>query len=87
MRSRVFAAVEAIANVAFIASLAVAGAAGGGDRPAAPATASAAVIFDLSARSLLAPAVLRAGGALRMADANIPQRVEDGGMSSSWCAG
>ena len=34
VRSRVFAAVEAIANVAFIASLAVAGPGGRGDRPA-----------------------------------------------------
>ena len=76
VRSRVFAAVEAIANVAFIASLAVAGAARGGDRPARrlrrrrrdldPAAPSC------SRRRCCAPAV-RSG----RRGAEVPQRVQD----------
>jgi MFS family permease len=76
VRSRVFAAVEAIANVAFIASLAVAG-------PVVEAIGPRAgyglggVIWILGAL-VLAPAVLRAGGALRMAEPGRPTAASPG---------
>ncbi len=70
VRSRVFAAVEAIANVAFIASLAVAGPLVEEIGPRA-GYGVGGVIWILGAL-VLAPAVLRSGGALRTAGSGSP---------------
>lgn len=70
VRSRVFAAVEAIANVAFIASLAVAGPLVEEIGPRA-GYGVGGVIWILGAL-VLAPAVLRAGGALRTSGSERP---------------
>ena len=76
VRSRVFAAVEAIANVAFIASLAVAGPVVEEIGPRA-GYGLGGVIWILGAL-VLAPAVLRAGGALRMAEPGRPTAASPG---------
>jgi hypothetical protein len=76
VRSRVFAAVEAIANVAFIASLALAG-------PLIEAIGPRAgygiggLIWILGAL-VLAPAVLRAHGALRTPEPGVPTAASPG---------